>query len=417
MDRVILHSDCNSFYASVELLHRPELRDKPLSVGGDAEDRHGIILASNPIAKRAGVKTGEALWQARLKCPGLVIVPPDYDLYMRFSRLAREIYLDYTDRVEPFGLDESWLDCSDSTSQPDGMKLAQEISDRVKFELGITVSIGVSYNKIFAKLGSDYKKPDAITAITRENFRDIAFPLPVGDLLYVGRATERKLRELGVYTIGDLAGMPQELLRQRFGKWGEVLHVFSNGMDTSPVSKYDARSLVKSVGNSTTTPRDLTCDEDAKIIFYVLADSVSRRLREQGLKGRVVEINVRSTQLCWFTRQRKLTMHTTLAGEIAAAALELFRANYDWREPVRSLGISVSDLVGSGDCQQRSLFEEDARRQRRESLELAVDGLKQRYGTYAVQPAVLLKDRYLAGFDPKLKHVVHPTAYFKEAIR
>lgn len=413
MDRVILHSDCNSFYASVECLHRPEIREKPVAVGGDAEQRHGIILAKNQAAKRCGVITGEALWQARRKCPELVILKPRYGLYLRFSEMARKIYLQYSDRVEPFGLDECWLDVgAPGRTERDGERIAHEIRERIKYELGITVSIGVSYNKIFAKLGSDYKKPDAVTVIGRDNYREIAWPLPAGDLLYVGRATERKLRDRGVRTIGDLANTPEEYLHGWFGKWGEVLHCFANGLDRSPVAAYTDTVPVKSVGNSTTAPRDLTCDEDVKIVLYVLADSVARRLREQGFRGRTVCICVRDNQLFSFVRQHALGGYTDITPEIAAAGLALFRREYKWRRPIRSIGIGVTDLAADTVPIQTMLYCDEYARVRRESLDRAVDGLKNRFGSFAVLPAVLLKDRVLSGFDPKKDHGIHPVSYF-----
>ncbi|MFU0831383.1 MAG: DNA polymerase IV [Oscillospiraceae bacterium] len=409
---MILHSDCNSFYASVECLHRPEIREKPVAVGGDAEQRHGIILAKNQIAKRYHIKTGEALWQAKQKCPDLIIVPPNYELYMRFSQMARRIYLDYTDRVEPFGLDEAWLDVTGSTALGDGIQIAEEIRKRVKAELGITVSIGVSYNKIFAKLGSDYKKPDAITRIGKDNFREIAWPLPAGDLLYVGSATKRKLERYGIHTIGDLAAVPERTLCGWFGKWGEVLHAFANGLDCSPVARYDNQPAVKSIGNSTTTPRDLTCDQDVKIILAVLSDSVARRLREHGLKGRTVCISVRDNQLYSFTRQRTLGSYTNITSEISKAGLELFRRNYHWQKPVRSIGISITDLVSDTVPSQANLYCDEKGRERLEHLDEAVDWLKKRFGSFAVRPAVLLMDRQLSDFDPKKDHTIHPVGYF-----
>ena len=405
-----MHSDCNSFYASVDCLHRPEIRNKPVAVGGDAEQRHGIILAKNQIAKKYHVQTGEALWQARQKCPELIIVPPNFNLYERFSRLCRKIYLDYTNQVEPFGLDECWLDVTGSGILGDGMTIAREISARIKYELGITVSIGVSFNKIFAKLGSDYKKPDAITRIGRDNFRDIAWPLPVGDLLYVGRATRRKLEGYGIHTIGELADTPEQTLRGWFGKWGEVLYCFSNGLDISPVDPL--AQPVKSIGNSQTTPRDLTTDQDIKIILYVLADSIARRLREQGLKGRTVCINVRDNQLCSFTRQHTLGNYTNISSEIVQAGMDLFRQNYQWRRPVRSLGISITDLVSDAIPIQMDLYCNERSRERQERLDAAVDWLKQRFGTTAIRPAVLLKDHKLSGFDPYCDHGIHPVGYF-----
>ena len=413
MERIILHSDCNSFYASVECLHHPEIREKALAVGGDIEQRHGIILAKNQLAKQFHVSTGEAIWQAKQKCPELIVLPPNFPLYLRFSRLARDIYLDYSNRVEPFGLDEAWLDITSSENQKDRReRTAQEIRKRIREELAITVSIGVSYNKIFAKLGSDYRKPDAVTMITKENYRQIAWPLPVSDLLYVGPATKRKLNGFGVHTIGELAQTPVEILRSKFGKIGDVLWCFSNGLDSSPVADFQNQPVVKSIGNSTTAPRDLERDEDVKMILYVLADSVARRLREQGLKGRTIHISVRDNSLFSFTRQKSLLSYTNLTGEIAGEALSLFREHYRWKRPVRSVGISVSDLAADTIYSQTSLFCDEVKREKVERLDKALDRLKARFGTFAVQPAVLLKDRKLSGFDPKNDHIIHPVGYF-----
>ena len=405
MVRVILHSDCNSFYASVECLHHPEIRNKPVAVGGDVEQRHGNILAKNQMAKKYNIKTGEALWQAKQECPDLVIMPPNYHLYERFSKMARQIYLDYTDQVEPFGLDECWLDVTGSAVKGDGLTIAKEISTRIKYELGITVSIGVSYNKIFAKLGSDYQKPDAITRIGKDNYREIAWPLPVSDLLYVGRATEKKLLSYGIHTIGELAAIEERYLRGWFGKWGEVLHSFSNGLDLSPVATFDNAPTVKSIGNSTTTPRDLINNEDVKIILYVLSDSVARRLREQGFKGRTVCISVRDNELSSFTRQHTIKQYTNITSEIAKEGMELFLRHYRWNRPIRSIGISITDLVGDTIATQTDLFSSEEQREKKEHLDSAVDWLKNRFGCYCLQPAILLTDRQLSGFDPKKDHM------------
>ena len=305
--RHILHVDQNCFYASVEMQRHPELRDKPLAVCGSQEERHGIVLTANYIAKPYGVKTGMAIWQARQRCPDLVILPPDMDEYIRISHMAREIYEDYTDQVEPFGLDESWLDVTGSVGLfGDPMTIAREISGRIKFELGITASIGVADNKITAKLGSDYKKPDAITRIGEDNYKEIVFPLPVEDLLYVGPATSKKLRAIGVSTIGRLAECPVEVLVRRLGKMGAVLHTFANGRDISPVQRSDHIPNIKSVGNSATTPRDLENEEDVKLMLILLAESVCCRMRELVSRCTVVEIYVRDTELNSFCRQRKL---------------------------------------------------------------------------------------------------------------
>lgn len=314
MERTVLHIDCNKFYASVECLYRPEIRNKPVAVGGDVESRHGIILTKNEIASKYGLTVGEPLWKARKKCHDLIIVPPNYPLYLRFSKLARMIYADYSEFIEPFGLDENWIDVSGS--QQNGEEIANEIRERVKSELGITVSVGVSFNKIFAKLGSDYKKPDAVTVISKDNFRDIVWPLPCGDLLMVGRATAAKLNSYGIKTIGELANTDEKFLKTVLGKNGQTLRDYANGLDTSPVRRADEVSDVKSVGNSTTTPRDLVDNDDVKIVFRVLCESVATRLREQGIKGKTVTISVRDVNLNSFTRQQKMKAHSDISSEI-----------------------------------------------------------------------------------------------------
>ena len=408
--RTILHSDCNGFYASVECLYHPELRNQPVAVGGDADKRHGIILAKNELAKKYQIKTGEAIWQAKEKCPQLVVLPPRFDRYMRFSKMCRRIYSDYTDRIENFGLDEAWLDVSGNGT--DGEMIAHEIRKRIKSELGITVSIGVSFNKIFAKLGSDYKKPDAVTVITKENYRDVVWPLPVGDLLYVGPATRRKLYHLGVYTIGELAAYPLSLLRQNFGKWGDVLYTFSNGYDSSPVMHADETAAIKSIGNSTTAVRDLEDDEDVKMIFMVLCDSVCRRLREQGARAGLVGISVRDCELNTFTRQRKLSVPTDITDEVLSEAMALFRANYRWEKSIRSVGVSVGELASYSRPVQLSMLCDEAQRERQCALDRSLDSLKRRFGSFCVRPAALMKDPRLCGFSPKEEHVIHPVGYF-----
>ena len=413
MERVILHSDVNNFYASIECLHRPELRDKPVAVGGDVEARHGIILAKNNLAKRYNVRTGEALWQARQKCPNLVVLPPNYPLYLRFSRLAREIYMDYSNQIEPFGLDEVWADVTGSVGLlGSGEEIAEKIRQRIKYELGITVSIGVSWNKIFAKLGSDYKKPDAITVITKENYKDIVWPLPAGDLLYVGPATQRKLRDYGIHTIGQLAGAREEFLLGCFGKMGAVMHIFANGRDRAEVNEFDCVSPIKSIGNSTTTPRDLVNEQDVKIITYVLSESVAARMREQGLKCETVSIHVRDNELRSYQKQRKIETPTDLASEIHKTAMELFTKSYKWERPIRSIGVRGNDLVGANSCIQLSLCCDENKREQYKRLEETMDTLRQRFGAYAVQRAVLLTDTRLSGFAPKEDHIIHPVGYF-----
>lgn len=410
--RVILHSDMNNFYAGVECHHRPEIRNKPVVVGGDEEQRHGIVLAKNYLAKAAGIKTGETLWQARNKIDGLVVIPPNYPLYLRYSRLAREIYSKYTAQVESFGLDECWLDVSGD----DGVLIANEIRERIKKELGVTASVGVSYNKIFAKLGSDIKKPDATTIVSEENYKDVAWPLPVEDLLFVGSATKRKLNKYCINTIGELAQTPESFLQGKFGKVGSVLYSFANGLDQSPVMYADEHSCIKSIGNSTTTPRDLVNDEDVKIILYVLSESVCTRMREHGFRCRTVQISVRDNELFWFERQAKLPKPSYISNNIAAAAMQLFLQLYHWNKPIRSIGVRVTDLVTENNPLQTSIFENEEQRQKFENLDKAVDSIRARFGHYCIQRASVLADQPLCGINPKSDHIIHPVGYFKDGV-
>ena len=413
--RSVLHIDMNACYASIECLYDPSIRNLPVAVGGDVEARHGIILAKNQIAKRFGVKTGEALWQAKQKCPELHIVPPHFDRYLRFSRMAREIYADYTDLVEPFGLDEVWCDVTGTQKLRErGLEaLANEIRERVKFELGITVSVGASWNKIFAKLGSDYKKPDAVTVFTPENYRDKVWPLPASDLLGVGRATERKLALRGIHTIGDIAAAPLSMLRGFLGKWGLILHDFAAGYDSSPVARAGDEAVIKSIGNSTTTPRDLCCDEDAGIVYWMLCESVAERMRESGFLCRGVQVHIRDNELASFERQLKLESPTCLASTLHEAAMRLLRENWDWHKPLRSIGVRATDLLPASTPVQCSIFEDSERQEKRERLERSVDDLRRRFGHYCVGRAVCVSAPTLRNISPKDEHVIHPVGYFK----
>lgn len=384
-----------------------------MAVGGDPEARHGIVLTANYIAKRFGVKTGMALWQAKAVCPDIVFVPPRIDLYLRFSKMAREIYSDYSDLQEPFGLDESWLDVTESTTlKGDGLKIAKEISDRIKFELGITVSIGVSFNKIFAKLGSDYKKPDAITTMYENEFQTKAWNLPASDLLYVGRSTTRKLRNLGINTIGDLARTDVNLLQSHLGKMGTILWGFANGLDDSPVRKENTHGEIKSIGNSTTTPRDLENDEDVKIVLYVLSESVAARLRESGFRCRTVEISVRYKELYSFTRQTKISNVTNITGEIAEKAFQLFQLNYKWNKPIRSIGVRACNLVCDNYWEQEDLFTDYAMREKQMALDSAVDDIRRRFGFQSIQRGLMYSDKLLSSVNEKEDHIVHPKGFF-----
>ena len=379
-----------------------------MAVGGDPENRHGIILTKNDIASKYGLTVGEPLWKARQKCPDLVVVPPNYPLYLRFSALARKIYEDYSEFIEPFGLDECWIDVTGS--EKSGEEIAHEIRKRVKSQLGITVSVGVSFNKVFAKLGSDYKKPDAVTVIDESNYKDIAWSLPCGDLLMVGRSAQKKLNAYGINTIGDLADTDVAVLKSLFGKNGEMLHSFANGTECSPVRHKDEISDVKSVGNSTTAPRDLVNEEDVKTVFRVLCESVSTRLREKGLKGRVVTIYVRDKELSSFSRQMKIPANTDISTEIFYYAMKLFCTNYFWNKPIRSLGVSVSDFDVA--YEQFDFEKTVENREKQERLETAVDSLRRRFGNYCIGRACQLKDTELSKFNPHEEHIIHPVGFF-----
>ncbi|MDY3998278.1 MAG: DNA polymerase IV [Blautia sp.] len=412
MERTILHSDMNCFYASVEMLHHPELAGKPLAVGGDPEARHGIVLTANYIAKKSGVKTGMALWQAKQVCPEIIFAPPRMDLYLRFSRMAQEIYSEYTDLREPFGIDESWLDVSASTSiKGDGMKIANEISKRIKHELGVAVSIGVSWNKIFAKLGSDYRKPDAITVFSKDNYKNLVWSLPAGDLIYVGRSTNKKLQTLGIKSIGELANTEPTILESRFGKMGLILHTFANGWDETPVCVEGYQAPIKSIGNSTTTPRDLVNDLNVKIILMALSESVASRLRENGFQCKVVEISIRDNELYHFSRQCKLKRPTNITDEIVQAAYRLFRDNYRWEHPIRSLGVRGCDLVSDDMPYQLDLFISEQKREKLEKMDQVVDEIRARFGYQSIQRTFVYQDKLLAQLNAR-EHTVHPQGYF-----
>lgn len=421
-DRDVLHSDINCCYAQIECQARPELRGKPVVVGGDEEARHGIVLAKNLIAKRAGVKTAMALWEARKACPGLVVVPPDYRLYMDVSRRAREIYYDYTDRVEPFGPDEAWLDVT-GTRRCLGLspaEIAREVSERMVAELGISVSVGVSWNKIFAKFGSDYKKPDAVTVITRENYREVVWRAPVRDLLYVGPATERKLHSSGIDTIGQLACASDELLRNRLGKMGFVLRGFARGQDATEVKPYDRDAAdvmreIKSYGNGLTAPRDICDPQSAKAYVWMLAESVAQRMREGRARARTVSVGARAADdLCTRSRQCKLPVATDVTLEVARAAWGLLRElePLDASHPLRGIHVRASDLEPADADLQASLFDPLPRRTEMRELDASVDDLRRRYGNKCVVWGAQLVDEGAASVDAKADNTVHPVSFF-----
>lgn len=388
MKRIIFHIDQNCYFASVEMISRPELRNVPMAVAGDVQARHGIILAKNEPAKKYGIKTAEAIWQAKAKCPDLVLVDAHHEKYVFYSKKLREMYSEYTDRVEPFGLDECWLDMTDSVSgYSEAEELALEIRNRVKSEFKLTCSVGISFNKVFAKLGSDYKKPDATTVFTDEDWKEKIWPLPVSDLLFVGGRTAEKLSKINIKTIGDLADSDAGFISRYLGKAGIVLWEYANGIDDSPVAESGFKRIPKSVGNSTTTAVDMTSDREIERTLHMLSESVAQRLRKHMLKGTVVQITVRDCDLGIYEKQRILYRPTDDAKEIYSAARQLFRESYGWHKSVRSIGVRCTKLVRADSGEQMSLFTDEFADERDNRLNKVIDDINTRFGAGVIKSA------------------------------
>ena len=401
MKRTIFHIDQNCYFASVEMIAHPELKDVPMAVTGDSSKRHGIILAKNEHAKRAGVRTAEAIWQAEQKCPGLVKVSAHYDKYVFYSGRLRQMFEEYSDKVEPFGLDECWVDLTDTIGDRDPEAVADEIRKRVRDEFKLTCSVGVSFNKIFAKLGSDYRKPDATTVITEENFRQIVWPLPASDLLFVGGATASRLSDVNIRTIGDLAGASREFLRDYLGKSGDMLWIYANGLDDSPVCDSDYERELKSIGNSTTTPEDIQNRRQAQGTFRSLSGTVAARLRKHKLLGSCVQITVRDKDLNTYEHQKMLFEPTDSDRVIFETAMELFDESYDWHSSIRSVGVRCTKLVSDKSGIQMSLFSEADKGQDRR-LTKAIDTLNKRFGSGTVKSLSELDGVTDRDFDPDM---------------
>ncbi|MBR2464693.1 MAG: DNA polymerase IV [Clostridia bacterium] len=387
-DRIILHCDCNGFFASVEMLSRPELAHVPMAVAGDPESRHGIILAKNEIAKGYGVKTAETIWQAKKKCPDLVLVPPHHEKYHEISRRVNAIYLDYTDLVDPFGIDESFLDVTGSMHlfpfSP--RELADVIRARVKSEIGITISVGVSFCRVFAKLGSDYKKPDATTVISRENFKDIVYSLPVSDMLYVGRRTGEQLRALGVLTIGDLAAADPVRLKGLLGEAGEMLWRYANGNDHEPVCSYYERKRPKSVGNGMTFRRNIVGEGEIRAGVVALCDAVAARLREENCKCTVVQVQVKSPDFRTVQRQKTLRRATWLQRDLVENAMQLIKEANGYGNMIRALTVTASGLVGPNETEEQlDMFAVDDVPDKREGVEDALHAIRKRFGRSSIR--------------------------------
>ena len=393
MNRAILHSDLNSFYASVEMMLDPSLRDKAVAVCGSTEDRHGIVLAKSDKAKKAGVKTGMVNWEARQLCKDLIVVPPQYDQYLKYSKLTQAIYQRYTDLIEPFGMDECWLDVTASEKvYGDAMTIAENIRRSVKEELGLTVSIGVSYNKIFAKLGSDMKKPDAITEIREDTYKDKVWPLDCSEMIYCGRATTAKLAKYGIHTIGDVARTAPDFLHRLLGVNGVALWRYANGTDSSRVMHKDFVSPVKSIGHGITCVADLENNEEVFKVMLALCQDIGHRLRLHGLSARGVQIHLRGNDLFGSQFQCKLPFKTQLPSEIGGAAFRLFKDKYRWTSKVRAVTVRAIDRVPQNEADQLSVFVDYQKLSRREKLEDTIEELRSRFGKHAITYGILMGD-------------------------
>ena len=393
-DRVILHCDCNSFFASVESVFNPQYKDVPMAVAGSVENRHGIILAKNEHAKKFNIKTAETVFSAKKKCPGLVLVDPHYDKYVEYSVKANEIYSRYTDMVEPFGIDESWLDVTASGVFGSGYEIAEKIRREIKGELGITVSVGVSFNKVFAKLGSDYKKPDATTVISRENFKDIVYPLPVSDLLFVGKSTADALKHLGIRTIGDLAAANRELLVMKLGKSGAMLSDYARGEDISPVES-NSRADAKSIGNGFTFKHDLVGREECLTGIKYLSEEIGTKLRIKGLKCSTVQLTIKDEYLRSIQRNSTLSSPTDISGEIADAAYKILCREWKSERPIRMITVTAANLVRADSVHEQLGFfdfDKEEKRKKNGKREIAVDEIRRKFGTDSIIRASIIEN-------------------------
>lgn len=391
MEQIILHCDLNNFFASVECAMQPELKNVPMAVCGSVEDRHGIVLAKNELAKKYGVMTAEVIWQAKKKCPDLVCVKPHMDKYMEASRKVFGIYCEYTDLVESFGIDECWLDVTGSTLLfGSGYDIAYAIKERIKSELGLTISAGVSFTKVFAKLGSDIKKPDAITCIYRENYKETVWNLPANAMLGVGNSTDLKLKKYGIHTIGDLANSDIAFLTSILGKNGEILWYCANAEAIGKVAHQNDSIISKSIGNSSTTKVNLTTENEVWTLMFNLAESVCTRLREQNLLAGGVQISIKDTNLKTKEFQAPLDSYTRHPKELAKLGISLFNTNYNWILNVRAIGIKAINLVPDTQAIQLSLTTNQEKINELDSLEEKVFSLRKRFGDSSIKRASLI---------------------------
>lgn len=399
--RIILHCDLNNFFASVECLDRPDLKNKPVAVCGNVENRHGIILAKNEIAKKFGVRTPEPVWEAKLKCPDLILLEPHYDKYVEYSKMARDIYYEFTDMVEPFGIDECWLDVTGSKNLfGTGYEMAEQIKSQIKKQTGLTISVGVSFNKVFAKLGSDMKKPDAITEITEENFKEKIWNLPAGDLLGVGQSTKERLYNMGVITIGDIVRAGEKNLKICLGKSGETLFTYANGLDMTRVKFANEITPPKSIGRGVTTPKDLLCLKDINKVMLSLCEKVCSQLRVEKALAGTVQISLRDKNLAVTEHQRKLPQPTRFPLELTQIGMELVREIWNLK-PVRSVSIRACNLIGENEGIQLTFEKNNDRLEQTEALEATIERLRQKYNRNIIRRARLMKEiKYTPTFLP-----------------
>lgn len=394
MDRTILHCDCNSYFASVESISRPELKDVPMAVCGDPESRRGIILAKNELAKQYGIKTAETIWQAKKKCPNLTLVSAHHELYEEYSEKINHIYEEYTDLVEPFSIDESWLDVTETMYKfGTGQEIADQLRKRIREEIGITISVGVSFNKIFAKLGSDYKKPDATTVITKENYQTILWPLPARDMMFVGSVSAERLASMGISTIGAIANAGRDQMRALLGRSGETIWEYSMGLDNSPVKSCDAIGVPKSIGNSITFPQDLRGRQEICAGLLMLSDQVGSRLRKHSLFCSTVQIQIRDPYFKTISRQQKLSAPTNVTKEIYEAAVSITEKAWGMTAPVRLLSVTGANLV---DCcaEQMALIDDTTNEKiKNAKLDQTMDKIRSRYGNKAILYGRLIKNK------------------------
>lgn len=413
MERTILLSDLNSFYASVECLYNPALYTRPVSVCGSVEDRHGIVLASNPMAKRFGIRTGDAVWMAKSKCKELTVIEPHMERYVAVSNTVRQIYQDFSPKAEPFGLDECYIDLTGTDHiHGSGEQAANTIRKRILQECGITASVGVSFTRTFAKLASDMQKPNATTVITKDDFKSKVWPLPVSELLMVGRATAKKLEAASIRTIGQLAQTDPEFLKYRFGVNGLLIHAFANGEDTDPVGATGWRPEIKSVGNSTTTPRDLVSSEDIRLIATLLSESVAERMREKGFVCRTVQVWIRYNDMTSFQHQAGLAFPSRTSRMIGEMAVGLILRNRRRDVPIRSMGVRGGNLL-LDKAPQLSLFPEQVADQKQERLESAMQEVRRRFGHFAIERGSMLADKRLSGLDTRDAASSQSIAFFR----